>query len=371
MSFAIPWLGYLAAATPLVLALVFTLDFTRRRRTLDNIGDAAMLRRMLATLSVRRRVIKAILFIIGVTGLMTAVARPQVEGESSWRQRGIDVAVVVDFSKSMLAEDVYPSRFRRTLIELDQLIEALEANRIAVVAAAGNAEYFPLTHDADSVRAFFAGITPLDMAPGSNLGQGVALARCILIPELSHEEECATVGRRAGGGAPLGADEALGRAAVAAPPADDRGRALVLFTDGGDTSAGLVDQVAATVAKGIQVYIVGVGTPAGELIPSHDANGRRIGWRKHPDADTFVTTRLERETLESAVAAAGELGELFVMGRKSFRRGELLEKLESLKKGNLDERVVTKPVEVYHWFLFPALLLLMIEACIRERRRIV
>lgn len=369
MSFGVMWLAYLAAATPLVLAILFAVDFTRRRRVLDRIGDPVMLARMLTTLSVRRRVFKAILFIVGVTGVVASAARPQVEGESSWQQRGIDVAILVDFSRSMLAEDVYPSRFERSLVEIDQIVEELEANRVAVVAVAGDVEYFPLSHDVETVGLFLEGIGPVDMPSGSDLGRGVAVAQCILVPEKSTDEECAAIGRRAGGGAPLGSDELLSEPAVAASPDDDRARALVFFTDGGDTGGDLEDRIAAAVELGIHVFVVGVGTEAGELIPIYDGAGRRSGWQKKPDGEAFVTSRLEKDTLERSMAAAGELGELFLLEGKTFRRGDLIDKLQTLKKGNLDRRVVRKPVEVYHWFLFPALLLLIIEACIGERRR--
>ncbi len=368
MTFALPWVSYLAAATPVALALVFALDFTRRRSALDRIVDPRMHARMLASLSVRRRVVKGILLVIGLTGVVVALARPQVEGKSSWRQRGIDVAVVVDFSKSMLAEDVYPSRFRRSLVELDLIVEELEANRIAVIASAGTAEYFPLTHDADAIRGFLRGVRPDDITAGSDLGAGIALARCVLVPERSDNDECASIGRRAGGGAPLGVDEALSKPAVAAAPTDDRARAMVIFTDGGDTGGRFADEIALASQLGVRIFIVGVGTAAGELIPKTDASGRRVGWIRDGKG-AYVTTRLERDLLEQAVAAGGDSAQLFALNGRGFARADLIAELQTLKKGNLDERVVRRPVEVYHWFLFPAFLLLILEACIRERRR--
>ena len=49
--------------------------------------------------------------------LVFAMARPQVEGESTWRKRGIDVVIAMDFSKSMLARDVYPNRLERMRLQ--------------------------------------------------------------------------------------------------------------------------------------------------------------------------------------------------------------------------------------------------------------
>ncbi|MBT8495990.1 MAG: VWA domain-containing protein [Deltaproteobacteria bacterium] len=369
MRFGIETLAYVAAAVPVVLALLYAIDFTWRRRALERLGNSAMIGRMLETLSMRRRLLKAVVLAIGMTGLAIAVARPQVEGESSWQQRGIDVVIVVDFSRSMLAEDVYPNRFERSLIELYQLVDELEANRVAVVAIAGEGAFFPLTHDLDSVRGFLAGIGPLDMPPGSDLGKGVALARCILFPEQADSQECRAVGSRSGGGAPLEADEMLSKPALAAPPRDDRARALVLMTDGGDTGKGLIEELGRAAEQGIHTYVVGVGTEAGELIPTFDADRKQIGWQRQPGSESYYTARLEIDRLEEAMKVAGELGELFLLRGKTFRRGDLVAKLQTLKKGNLDQRVVHKRVEVFHWFLFPALLLLIIEACIGERRR--
>ena len=97
MTFALTWVSYLAAATPLVLALVFALDFTRRRRALDRISDVRMHAQMLASLSVRRRVAKGILLVVAVAGVVVALSRPQVEGESSWRQRAVFSALSIAF----------------------------------------------------------------------------------------------------------------------------------------------------------------------------------------------------------------------------------------------------------------------------------
>lgn len=363
-------LAWVAGATAILLTITFALDLTRRRRVLEKIGHAPMLARMISSLSLRRRVLKIALLVTALTLLIAALARPQVEGESTVRQRGIDVAVVMDFSKSMLASDVYPSRFDAMLEEVDKLIRELEADRVAPILFAGAAVHFPLTHDHEAARLLYTKITPLDLAPGSDLGEAVLVARCVLRPEVA-DTACTRIGGDRGGGDPLRGDNDVGPALAQEPAVVDRGRAIVLFTDGEDTAGRARHEVEQAAKLGIQVYIVAVGTPTGELIPELSPDGRtRSGWKKADDG-SFVITRLDQSGLtELAKLAGGVDNHYFWLDPKSFAdRADLLRELRRLKKGDLDERVMNTPKEVYQWLLFPAFLLLVIEACIGERRR--
>lgn len=366
LGFAEPLFRWLAAGTVVVLVVLFALDFTRRQRQLEGAGHVPMLERMMASFSRERRIIKAVLLTAGAALVVAALSRPQVPGESKWRQRGIDVVVVLDFSKSMLARDVRPSRFRRAVEEVDRLLDVLRGDRVALVAFAGAAAHFPLTADVDAVRQLYVGLTPLDMPPGSDIGHAMVMARCLARPELRNEPGCERVGGRGRGGAELddGGDDAL-------PPTDtsiDRAKAIVLFTDGEDTEGALRAEVERAVELGIAVYIVGVGTPSGELIPEYDQAGNEVGWKKRED-DSFVTTRLEEGTLVELARLAGGEDHYYRLDRRS-QVAELVTALDKLKKGDLDDRVVRTPVEAYHWLLFPAFMLLLIEVCVSERRRI-
>lgn len=368
MSFGEPIFVWVAGGTALLLTIAFALDFTRRRRILDRIGHAPMLSRMMASLSVRRRVLKVVLLTAAMTLAIASLARPQVEGESTWRQRGIDIAIVMDYSKSMLASDVYPSRFEAMLREVETLDDALEADRVAPVVFAGAAVHFPLTHDHEAARLLYAGITPVDLAPGSDLGEAFLVARCILRPDIA-DTACDRVGGRGHGGDPLRGETDVESPEAQMPEVADRGRAIIVLSDGEDTEGRARFEVEQAVKLGIEVYVVAVGTPAGELIPELAADGKtRTGWKKAEDG-SFVTTRLDQAALKELAEIAGGEGHYYWMDPKSYQRDDLIQELETLKKGDLDERVMQKPREVYQWLLFPAFLLLLIEACVGERRR--
>jgi Ca-activated chloride channel homolog len=363
-----------AAVALVAMTLVFALEFTRRRRLLERIGYSPMLQRMMASLAPRRRVVKVVLLTLGATGVIAALAHPLGSGEKRWRQRGIDVALVMDYSKSMLAKDVYPTRLERMEREVIDLTERLKSDRIAPVVFAGAAAHFPLTQDHEAARMLVGSITPADLPPGSDLGEAILVARCLLRPDVA-EGGCARIGGRGRGGDPLTPEPSWGgrkpapeRARPAAREEEDRARAIVLFTDGEDTEQGGRAQVEQAIRLGIDVYIIGVGTLAGELVPEVDDSGQVTGWKKLPDG-SFVTTRLDQAKLKELAQVAGGEGHYFVLDSKTRGLDGLVARLQRLKEGNLDERVLETAEEMYQWVLFPAFLLLLIEACLSDRRR--
>jgi Ca-activated chloride channel family protein len=366
VRFADELLRWFVVPTGIVLTLVFALDFTRRRRQLDALGGSPMLQRMIASLSSRRRVLKAVLLATSVSLLVTALARPQIPGETYWRQRGIDVALALDYSKSMLARDVYPSRLDRAEMEADELLDHLDADRVATIAFAGAAVHFPLTHDHAAARLLYDGLGPADLPPGSDLGEALRVAKCLLRPDVVTGTGCDEAGTHGHGGDPLGDDTDDPPAKAQVLP--DRARAIVVFTDGEDTEGRARAEIEQAVQLGIQVFVVGVGTVAGELVPELDARGQPSGFKKAPDG-SFVTSHLDQAGLKELADLAGGEDHYFVLDSKTFALDGLAARLEKLKKGDLDERVLHKPKEVYQWFLFPAFLLLVLEACLSDRKR--
>ena len=364
IRFASPLSLYLPAAVALVLAIAFALDFHRRRRLLDKIGDPGQLTRMMASLSTRARVIKAVLLATAMTMIAIAITRPEVEGESTWSKRGIDVVVAMDFSKSMMARDVYPSRLEHMVKEVDDLLDLLDLDRVAVVTFSGAAAHFPLTHDYEAVRNLYRGLSPQDMPPGSDLGEAIMVARCIVRPDLLEDPGCERVGGRGRGGAPLdGSDE--DKELATEPEIAERARAIVLLTDGEDTESRARAEVERAVLLGIHVYVVGIGTIAGELIPELDDDGNEVGWKKTEDGKSFITTRLDQAGLKELAEIAGGEGHYF----DGARAADLAEVLKRLKRGDLDSRVKKEWKADYQWVLLIGFLLLVIEACISGRRR--
>ncbi len=361
VTLAASWVAWIAATAAVGIAIAFALSETYRRRQLERAGDAIQLQRMTASLSMRRRVLKAALIAVALPLALLALARPQVESEATWTRRGIDVAIVMDYSIPMLARDVYPSRARRMEREVEDLLARLEADRVALVPFAGAAAHVPLTHDHEAAAHVFRGLSPRDMPPGSDLGEGLRVARCLLRPDRVDAPGCERLGGRGRGGE-------LEPAAVAEEP-PDRGRAIVVYTDGEDTGGRAREEVERALELGIEVYLVGVGTTAGELIPEPDARGGEA-WMRAPDGESFVVARLRAGALRELAQLAG--GDPHYIALDPARPGarEVLERLRRLRQGDMGETTtLQRPREAYAWFLIPALLLFALEASIGERRR--
>ena len=350
-----------AGSVLLVLAVAYALDFTRRRHLLEKIGHAPQLLRMAASVSQGRRRLKAVLVVLGISLVAFTVARPQTEGERLWKQRGIDIVVVMDFSKSMLARDVYPSRVESSQLIVDQVLETFKTDRIGLVVFGGEAVRYPLTGDMAAIRLLYNGLHPTDMAPGSDIGEAVRAARCLLLPERI-DGDCAFVRGgeepgdpprpKTGGAADLG----------------QRGRAMIVFTDGEDTEGTARAQVARAAELGIDCFFVGVGTSAGARIPIIDAD-RNLTWKMDLDERTPHVTRLDENALKELARAGGGEDHYFHADPRQITLEPLVTALGKLKEGNLEERTASIPSEVYAFLLFPAFLALLIEGVISDRRR--
>jgi Ca-activated chloride channel family protein len=363
------WFWWTLVALVLLVAGQILVAWVRRRQ-LARLGHVPQLARMAETVSPGRRALKAVLLCLAVLGVGLSMARPQLEGPSRWRQRGIDLVVVMDYSKSMLALDVRPSRLQRARVEINRLLDGLHGDRVGVVAFAGGNVHYPMTTDYDAVRLLVDGLQPSDLAPGSDLAGALAQARCLLRPDLEKDADCDRGRRRGHGGDPLSAQdlEKMRERQLETSELGERARAILLVTDGEVTTDGDVQAQAEKAAQwGIEVYVVGVGTPEGAPVPDIGADGQQRGWKTDENGQT-VTSRLDEEGLRRLAAAAGEDHYLRLapgqLGLEPITRA-----LGRLKDGELESRVVKSYNEAYLFFLFPAFLCLVIEAVLGERRR--
>lgn len=369
MTFAAPLGPWPAVAVAVVLTAAMILDDARCRRAL---ARGRGMERLTVTASMPRRRLAAALVVGAATLATLALCRPAMPGARTWRQRGMDVVVVMDYSRSMLARDVYPSRLERMKAAVEELFAALPSDRAGVVLFAGAAAHVPLTHDHAAASALFRGLTPVDLPPGSDLGEGIRMGRCLVRPGAHDDPGCAArdqghMAGSAGSGLPA------------------RARAMVVLTDGevtGDDSGRKARaEVERAVMLGIDVFFVGVGTVEGELVPELDRDGNQSGFQLDPSGTSLVTTRLDRDALAALAAVAGGPGHLFELGPVSGDRDgagagqgwprlrDLVSALGQLERGDLDERTARGAHDVYQWFLFPAFMLLLIEVCVSRRRR--
>ena len=326
---AIQWLNLLWGLPLLALVLVWAQR--RRRSDLERMAAAPVLGRLVSGDLGERRVWQAVLVLGGVVLLVVALAQPQLGFQ--WRdmeRKGIDVALVVDVSRSMDAQDISPSRMERARREIIDLCDQAASDRIGlVVFAAGAYPRVPLTLDHQALLTILREVDTTTLrAQGSSLPAAIREALRLLQDQESSD------------------------------------KAIVLISDGEipDLERALA---AARVAgeAGVSVYVMGVGTPEGAPIPLDGG-----GFKKSKDGDVVVT-KLDETTLRRIAATAGgayvrsvaseDDVEALVAEIHSDTQGELL--------GVHRERV---PNEHFQWPLGAGLFLVMLGLVVGLPRRV-
>ena len=304
-----------------------------RRRALAQFGDLALVQKLSATLSRRARAAKSVLILVAVAFLVLALARPQFGSRVEIvRSEGQDVMVALDVSRSMLAEDVVPNRLERARLEVMRILQRLDGDRIGLVAFAGNAfVQSPLTVDYGAA-ALFLNAMDTDLIPiqGTNLGEALSVA-------LDAFEE----GTR------------------------DH-RVLIVVTDGEDHEGEIEEALERARDEGVQIHTVGIGSIEGVPIPEFTASGERSGFIRDDDG-AVVTTRLDESTLERVAQATG--GRYLPALGPGANLDLLIAEVTGGEGRELEAREITQFDEQFQIFLGFALVLLLAEGLIPERRR--
>jgi Ca-activated chloride channel family protein len=338
VRFVSPQTLWLLLAVPAAV-IAYGVFFGVRRRRLARLGDDALVPRMTAGVSKARNLVRAGVMVAALGLTAVALARPQFPGKSRpAKQRGLDLVVALDFSRSMLATDVYPSRLERSKRELGELLATLGNDRVGVVAFAGETLTYPPTTDYAAVKLFWQDLHPWDMPVG-----GTAIGRAI----------------RASLDQLLALRKASGADAT-------RGQAILLLTDGEDTDSEPLEAADEASKLGVKIFTVGVGSRSGELIPEYDQHGKVTGYVKDREGK-YVTSRLAEQTLVEMARRTG--GEVFYADSKRFGVDEVARALAGLKRTENDGRPVPQYDEAFQPLLFAILLALCAEAVIGERRR--
>lgn len=392
ITFATPWLAWASLGVPVLVALLHAYDRARRAQLASRLGELPVLSRVMATVSPGRRVVKDTIVALGALLVVLAIARPQIEGKRQIEVHGLDLVVAVDVSKSMLVDDVGPTDLMRqrgkTANRLERarematwMIDLLPGDRVGPVVFAGAASHFPLTEDHEVAVRFLNDLGPADLPQGSNLDEVIRVSRCILRPDLFNELDCASIGRRGHGGDPLNGEsldpdpKAAGRAKDDADERLDtkveRGKAIVIFTDGGEVENKTLANVQRASELGIAVFVIGVGTTQGGVVYDIDpwTGKRTTNPKKLPDGSTVVSKR-DDASMQLLAKAGGDERRYFV----ASERGELdpapvVDALKAVNRG-LATKKVKAMKDVYQPFLFAGFMLLLVEIAISTRRRL-
>ena len=315
--------------------IVLFIRFDRRREAdLMKLIHPRFRQRLTEGFSPWRRNLKRGLWVLAVLLLFVAVARPQMGYE--WREvkrKGIDIVFAVDTSRSMLAEDLTPSRLERARLGIIDFVGRLEGDRVGLIPFAGSAfALCPLTLDYQAFRESLDALDT-DLIPR----QGTDLASAIKEAERLFDEN------------------------------GNNHRVLVMLTDGEDLQGDVIDAAKAAAKKGMAIYTVGVGSPEGATIPLVLGNGRKDFVRD--ESGKVVKTTLDEATLEKIAEVTNGL--YVRLGRGAEGLNTIYqEKLRMVPKSELNQRMERIPLERLEWPLGLAIGILLLEFFIGDRKRV-
>lgn len=328
---------WLLALVPLG-AGVLVMGWRLRGRALARFGAATGVS-LLVGRAPGLRALRAVVLLMGLALAIVALARPQYGSRTKLlRKRGVDVVVVLDFSKSMLAQDVRPSRIERAKAELTRFISELAGDRIGIVAFAGETMEFPMTTDYAAAALFFRELVPGDMPVG-----GTAIGRAL-----------------------TAAKRLLERSTRAADVGDKRERIVVLMTDGEDHEGDPVAAAKELADMGAKVFAVAVGSRTGEPIPTYADDGTWTGYLRGADGSPVVSMLSNEGEAKLREVAETTGGKYFEARRGSVGMDEIRAEMRRMKQTELESRRVTVHEERYALVLLVAFLLLVLESLLPE-----
>jgi Ca-activated chloride channel family protein len=207
---------------------------------------------------------------------------------------------------------------------------------------------------------------------GSEIGEALRVGKCLLRAELDDAAVgCYGIGQRGHGGDPLVTERPKQkRKRVDEVEKEERGKAILVITDGGSPSPTVLDEANQAQQLGISLYFVGVGSKQGGVVPRLDYDGRVDGPMRDAQGNV-VKSALDSEGLRGlAELAGGSRHYVELSAEGPFDVRPIVEALAAVHRGELERTEHEKKRDVYHWFLFPGFMLLVIEAALGLRRRV-
>jgi len=308
-----------------LLVIIYMVAMRRRTVKLRKFGDAALIRDLMPDASKTRSALKFGLLLGALALAIIMLARPQMGSKISHDTRnGIEAIIAIDISNSMLAQDVVPSRLEKSKMLVENLVDRFTKDRIGLVVYAGDAfVQLPITTDYVSAKMFLHDISPALIST-----QGTDIARAISVSMNSFTQQ------------------------------KDMGKAIILITDGEDHEGGALEAAREAKKKGINVFILGVGSASGAPIPQ--GNGDYL----KDNAGKVVMSALN-ENMCKDIAKAGN-GTYIHVDNTSDAQDKLNMQLEKLQKGETDNVIYSEYNEQFQAVGILVLILLILEVCVLE-----
>lgn len=321
---------YLLFILPVVV-LFFLYNLYWKRKKQREFGDLDLIKRLSPESSSFKPVLKLILMLLAFTGLVLGLVNPKIGTKmETVKREGIDIVFAMDVSKSMLAEDVAPSRLEKSKQIVSQIINQLGNDRIGIVAYASSAfPVLPITTDYSVAKMFLQSMNT-DIVSS----QGTSLDDAIKLSSTYFDEKSKT------------------------------SKLLILISDGEDHSEGAETAAEEANKFGMKIITIGVGTEKGSAIPLR-VNGVVESF-KRDNNNEVVITKLNQESLK-AIAKATKGG--YVNGNNTKEVLEFVKNaLNNIQKTEFESTQMADFQSQFQWFLGFAFTLLFLDVFFLERK---
>ena len=321
------WLLFLVVG----MVILFLWNALWKRKTKQLYASDDLLKRLSPSQSRFKATLKLVVLSLAVVCFCLALMNPKVGTKlETIKREGVDVVFAIDVSKSMLAEDVAPSRLEKAQQLTAQIINKLVSDRVGIIAYAGKAvPQLPITTDYAAAKMFLQNMNTEMLS-----SQGTAI------------------------------DEAIQLSRTYFNDAEQTNRVLVIISDGEDHKNLSLDVAKAAAKEGIRIFTIGVGSEKGGPIPLK-RNGIVMRYKKNQKGETVIT-KLNAKTL---TAIAEKANGLFIQGQNTKQVTEKFsEILNNLEKKEFKAKTFSEFKDQFQWFLGLGLFFLILDVLFLERK---
>lgn len=325
-------INYLWSVVLLIgLAYLFVRVLQWKTKTKKQLGDSKLVDRLTRSYSRRRYGVKFYLVLVALLiGIVAAANLRKTISRGDEKSAGIDIIVALDVSKSMLSQDIKPTRLDRAKQLIGRLTDELYNNRVGFVVFAGQAILqMPLTDDVGAIKMYLSNInTDAVPIPGTAIGDALVTAN----------------------------DALNGH--------DKKHKAVILITDGEDHDDNTEHAVKTLADNGVTVFTIGVGTANGSPILDPTTNE----YKKDENGNTIISKLNEKELKEIAQKTGGEF---VLLNNDAAAVNTIVARVNSMEKKLIVAGKVGRRTYLYFfpYLIASILILLFVEIFIPERKR--
>jgi len=321
---------YYLLIIPAMLVLFIGVLWWKKRKQ-KQFASANLFDKLSPERSTFKSVLKVIILSLAFAFLIISLVNPKMGTKlETVKRQGVDIVFALDVSKSMLAEDIAPSRLDKAKQIITKIIDKLGSDRVGIIVYAGNSyPLLPITTDYAVAKMFLQNANP-DMVSS----QGTAI------------------------------NEAVDRAITFFDDNEQTNRYLFIVSDGEDHAENAVDEAEKATKAGIKIYTVGVGTEKGGPIPIKN-NGTVVNYKKDQKGEVVITHLNPKMLNEIAVAGNG----IYIDGNKTKKTIDYIDNLLlKADKTEFDAKQFSDYKDQFQWFIGFGLLFLIFDTFLLEKK---